>query len=284
MKKISVIGLWRDSSSYIDRTLSQLDDLLSIPNFDFSFYFYENDSIDNTKDIIQKWKNNKNCTTVHEILKTPKYGSVTTVNRLILLSIYRNKLHDMISNDHSDLTLMIDTDIIFSKDHFLHLYDKISELNSAMVCSNTRQIGIRDCISDPPSSEDSFYDVFALRDKYSNYCLYFSDCPVPLQDDREKWFRNIPVKINAGFSGFSLIKTSILQQCRWSTCGHSEHINFCTQVREYGDIHIIPDCKTITKIDISTVTDEAYNQVKIQQRKILLNMNKVYNTSIKHTL
>ena len=46
-EKISVYALWRDSESHIHRTLNQLEDLEKL-GFDFEYFFYENDSKDNT--------------------------------------------------------------------------------------------------------------------------------------------------------------------------------------------------------------------------------------------
>ena len=44
---IAVYALWRDSQSHIQRTLNQFEDLESL-DFNFEYYFYENDSKDDT--------------------------------------------------------------------------------------------------------------------------------------------------------------------------------------------------------------------------------------------
>jgi len=55
-KKVSVFSLWRDSESYIQRTLKQLESLeQNNPEILFSYFFYENDSVDNTVSILQDW-------------------------------------------------------------------------------------------------------------------------------------------------------------------------------------------------------------------------------------
>jgi Cryptococcal mannosyltransferase 1 len=280
---ISVIGLWRDAGKYIERTLKQLENLLKLNEFNFTFYFYENDSTDNTKSVLESWCKNKSATLLSEHLSLPKYGSVEDVNRLILLSLYRNKLKRMMSQEKSDLTLMIDTDIIFTSNDFLDLFNNMKSLDATMVCANVRQYGIKDCLMDQ-DIKDSFYDVFALRDRYNNNCIYFADCPMVLADDRALWINNKPVRINSGFSGFSLIKTQVLQQCNWSTCQHSEHVNFCTEVLRYGDIYIIPSCKPISIIDTSTITPAIYERVKQQQKAILKHKNDNYLLSLQTNL
>ena len=52
--KITVFSLWRDSESYIDKALSQAK-ALEANNKDvkFEYYFYENDSKDDTKAILE---------------------------------------------------------------------------------------------------------------------------------------------------------------------------------------------------------------------------------------
>jgi Fe2+ or Zn2+ uptake regulation protein len=58
-KKVSVFCLWRDSEKTIYKTLKQLENLESIEGFEFSYFFYENDSKDNTVKIIEEWLLNR---------------------------------------------------------------------------------------------------------------------------------------------------------------------------------------------------------------------------------
>lgn len=276
--KISVLGLWRDSEPIINRTLSVLEDLNKAGDFDF--YFYENDSIDDTKLILTKWLENKRGALLNENIKAPKFGSVPNIERLILLSYYRNKVKTLISNTNSDYTLLIDTDINFNIEHFNILYNFITKLNCAMVVANTRQHQISDLMSN--KTTDSFYDVFALRDIFNNNGLYFTDCPFILHHNREAWINNQPIKILSGFGGFSLIRTDILKQqnCFWSTCGHSEHVNFCYNINRYGDIYMIPSCKPTTDINLSSINLEACSNIAASQKEKINQINQIFNLSI----
>ena len=280
--KISVLGLWRDSTSVIERTLGSLDELNR--SGDFDFYFYENDSTDNTKNILEAWLKTKQGNLLSETIKAPKFGSVPDIERLILLSYYRNKAKTLLSNSNSEYTLLIDTDIRFDITHFNILYESIIKLNCAMVVANTRQHQIADLMNS--KTIDSFYDVFALRDTFNNTGLYFTDCPFILNEDREQWSKNKPVKIHSGFSGFSLIKTNILQKhsCLWSTCGHSEHVNFCSNVLQYGNIYIIPECKPKTDINLSSINLDACKQIAINQKNRIQQINQIYTLSITQEL
>jgi len=275
MDKISTIGLFRDSSTNIKNTLDSLDDLkkICLP----SFYFYENDSVDDTKNIIKQWISDHDGDLLSENLGAPKYGSVIDINRFVFLSYYRNKARDLIKNTESEFTILFDTDILFDNNHINLLLTAIKSLDCAMVVSNTRQ-DIPDLMLD--ETPDSFYDVLPIRDLYNNSGLYFTDCPLVLDADREKWQAKVPVKINAGFSGLAIIKTEILKKCKWSTSGLVEHINFCSEVLEYNDIYIIPESKPRVILDIKTLPIHRFKESAIQQKQIYQNINMIYNTSI----
>lgn len=283
MLRISVYGLWRDAEKYINRSLSCLHSLLDIKDTSFSFSFYENDSTDNTRSILKQWcgeGDNRNL--IYEDLGFPKFGSVPDIERLILLSHYRNKFHNLFSKDTSDYSLLLDTDIIFNKDHFLTLLDHIERLKAVAVIANTRQKDIPDLMLD--KTTDSFYDVFCLRDRFFNNGLYFTDCPFIMNEDRESWESDQPVEILSGFSGFCLAKTEYLKDCRWSTCSQSEHVNFFLQLQKYGKIFLVPSCKPYTEIDISKISIESCKNIAKQQLQMINQINHIFRLSTQDQL
>lgn len=274
--RLAILGLWRDSEAYINTTLQSLENLKEI--CDPEFYFYENDSVDNTYDILSDWMLNKKGKLISEKLNAPKFGSVPNIERLILLSYYRNKSKELISNYDGLYTLLLDTDIKFNNDHLLDLISNIEKTKAVMMSSNTRQHQISDLMFNKTS--DSFYDVFALRDNYHNNGLYFTDCPFVLHSDRSLWEDNIPVKVKSAFSGFSLVKTQPLKQSNWSTCLHSEHVNFCVDICRFGDLFISPSCKTQTDINLASINLDACKNIAEQQIKFVDQLNQIYSTSI----
>lgn len=274
--KLAVLGLWRDSENYINSTLKALSDLKEI--CDPEFYFYENDSIDNTYQILSDWMFNKTGQLISENIKAPKFGSVPNIERLILLSYYRNKVKTLLTNYDNIYVLLIDTDIKFNNSHLLDLINNMEKTNAVMVSSNTRQNQIPDLMFSKTS--DSFYDVFAMRDRYHNNGLYFTDCPFVLQSDRLLWQELSPVKTQSSFGGFALVKTHALKQSNWSTCLHSEHINFCSDIAKFGDIYISPSCKTQTDINLSSINLEACQKIADQQIDFVHQLNYFYSTSI----
>jgi len=285
--KISVLGLWRDSANHAQRTLDNLGNIVADnPNINFEFFFYENDSMDNTKEILENWIKNYNGKIFSEQLGFPKFGSVIDVTRLVLLSYYRNKLKELcLSQLRSDYTLLIDTDIVFDNSHFKILMNNILNLNAAMVVANTRQNTFGDLMYN--ESNDTFYDAAAFKDRYNQDAIYFTDCPLVLSQDRASWKHDKPVKIGSGFSGFSLIKTEILKKCKWSVVGNMqnvEHVNFCYEVNNYGDIFIIPSCKPFTQLNKNTLNIPVIKEYALAQIEKINNINQIYITSISSKL
>lgn len=273
--KLSVLGIWRDSESYIYDTLQSLENLQE--KYDVDYYFYENDSQDNTKHILADWLSKKKGKLVSESLDKRKYGSVIDIERFKLLANYRNKIKQiLLDNTQSSITLLLDTDISFNNQDISYLVNALSE-DVAMSVANTRQ-DIPDLMLQ--ESDDSFYDVLPIRDTYNNSGLYFTDCPLLLNSDRKLWKNNENVIVNAAFSGVSIIKTRVLSHSFWSTTGYSEHINFCTDVRKSGDITIVPNSKPRVKLDISSLPIANFQNAANQQKQIYQYLNQAHVESL----
>jgi hypothetical protein len=275
--KISVFSLFRDSEKVLEDALSRFSRLLDIDKLDVEFFFYENDSKDDTRSIITDWFKDKPGKFFYEDVNTPKFGSVSDVYRLVLLSYYRNKLKELAGEVSSDYCLLVDSDIIYDNTHVELLIEE-SRNDWVMVTPNIRQYQIEDFMLG--EAEDSFYDTFAMRDIYFNNVLYFTDCPLILNADRELWKDGKPVEVCSAFGGLALAKSDAYNKSRWSTSGHSEHINFCTELRRFGKICIIPNCKPKTEIDLSSINMGAVKDIAERQISTLNSLNGIYNASI----
>lgn len=274
--KLAVLGIWRDAEKYIDRTLQCLDNLKDIS--DPEFYFYENDSIDNTKNILSDWILKYRGKLISENLNLPKYGSVVDVNRFVLLAKYRNKIRKiLLSESDADLILLLDTDILFNVQDIEHLIKALSNQDIAMSVANTRQ-DIPDLMM--KRTKDSFYDVLPIRDIYNNSGLYFTDCPLLMNKDRELWNNNENVPVNAAFSGVSIIRKTALKNSEWSTTGYVEHINFCYDVQKNGKIVIVPNSKPKVSLDISSLPVKDFQNSANQQKQIYEYLNQTYINSL----
>jgi len=273
---ISVFALFRDSQNTIYDSLDRLNNLNDIENVDFDFFFYENDSKDNTRQILKDWIQDKPVKLFYEDVNTPRFGSVPDLYRLVLLSYYRNKLKEMAGPVQSDYCLLIDSDILFDNTHVEMLIDEIKK-GWVMVTPNTRQYQIKDLMFD--KSEDSFYDTFATRDIYFNNVMSFTDCPLILNDDRGRWFADQPVEVASAFGGLALVNSNAYNQSKWSTHGWSEHVNFCSELRRFGQICILPTCKPKSTIDLNTVHMPSVINIAQQNISLMNSVNNVYTVS-----
>lgn len=255
---IAVYSLWRDSEPHIKRTLSQLEDLESL-DYDFEYYFYENDSKDNTVRILRDWLSNRKGNLLSEKLNAKKFGSVTDVERMEFLCECRNKCKNLLKDSTSEYTILIDSDIYFSKENLQQHIKTIESIEDAvMITPNVRQ-NIPDFIFN--KTDDSYYDVYPFFDMAQNRGLYFTDCPFKNGADRMRWIFGKPIKCLSAFGGFVLIKTKILKEVSWSTKGECDHVEFCLSVNRYGSIYIDPQNKVKTVIDLSKLNLENCKQI-----------------------
>ncbi|MCP4923839.1 MAG: glycosyltransferase family 2 protein, partial [bacterium] len=138
-EKICVYALWRDSEPHLERTLEQLEDLERL-DFDFEYFFYENDSQDNTVAILKTWLQSRKGQFKHENLGARKFGSTMEPQRMELLADCRNKCKDLLCDAESQYTLLLDSDIIFNKENLLAHLEAIKSLDDCvMVTPNVRQ-------------------------------------------------------------------------------------------------------------------------------------------------
>ncbi len=262
-KKISVFCIWRDSEPYVYKTLKQLEDLESLDGFEFSFYFYENDSKDNTVKILENWISNRSGNFLSEKLNFTKFNSTTDPERMKFLCQCRNKCKELASENKTDYSLLIDSDIEFNSNNFLLQLNDLLNLDSAvMVTANVRQ-KIPDLTFN--GSSDSYYDVYAFRDKYGSNGIYFSDCPSYIHDDQLRWKLSLPIITMSSFGGFALIKSNIFNKVRWLADIHCDHVNMCYDISRYGVIYLNPRSKVFVDVGVDKINLE--NCIKIAQNQ-----------------
>jgi hypothetical protein len=263
-ERIAIYSLWRDSEPHINRTLGQLEDLESL-DIDFEYYFYENDSIDNTEDILRKWISTRKGKFLSEKLSAPKFGSVTDVERMQRLCSYRNKCKDLLEDSESKYTLLIDSDVIFSKENLLKHLEVIKTLPDCVLLTPNIRQNIPDLVWG--MSEDTYYDVYPLFDSDGQGGIYFSDCPLKNGIDKMKWSLGVPVKCFSAFGGFALTYTNILKQVKWSTSGLCDHVEFCAALNKFGSIYIDPRNKVKVNLLVSEYDLKGFNNAAKAQRQ-----------------
>lgn len=263
---ISVFCIWRDSEKHIYKTLKQLEDLESLKDFNFSFYFYENDSIDNTASILKKWVDLRNGAFLSETFNTKKFGSVVDVERMKLLCECRNKCKDLAGENLSDYSLILDSDIEFSKENFLLQINAFKNCeNAVMITPNVRQ-NIPDYTFG--LSSDSYYDVYSFRDRHGNVGVYFSDCPSYKKQDQFDWKIGKPIKCMSAFGGFAILKSDAFNKVKWSADANCDHVNMCFDLSAYGNIYCIPRSKVYVDVGIDKINVDSCLKIALQQKKI----------------
>ena len=166
--------MFRDSEGYLLETLRSLEDMESATEgFSFEYFFYENDSVDNTVDLVNDWIGLKNGRFLSEKLDKPKFSQSTAVQRQIDMTHYRNRMLDNAKPLKSDYTLILDSDVIFPPDLINKYLDRFDE-DVAMITPNVLQ-NIKCQMFD--EQKDSYYDSFALVDNYNNQGMTWTSNP-----------------------------------------------------------------------------------------------------------
>lgn len=265
VKTINVYALFRNSEKHIARTLEQFANLTSLPKLEFNFFFYENDSRDNTLSILQDWCKLFNGKVLSETLNAPSFGSVESEERVALLSYYRNKNKSMGADTYSDYSLVIDTDLTWCNSDFNALLDFMEEnQNYVLAASNCRQ-PLKDLVFN--ESEDSHYDTYAFRDKIGLKGVYFADTPFYRKEDKERFQKFLPVEVNSAFGGFALFDSVPFNEEKWASFGDSEHVALCGALRSWGRIAVVPTSRPFSEIDLSTLNMENCKKIGLQQRE-----------------
>ena len=111
MNKVNVFMCLRNNENSLDKTFTMLEKLKEINNnYKFYFYIYENDSIDNTKNIIRSFYDFNNGKCKFEILDKVQWNSDNkNHDRITDMSLYRNKMKTLCTNwEHSEYSIILD--------------------------------------------------------------------------------------------------------------------------------------------------------------------------------
>ena len=138
----------------------------------------------------------------------------------------------------------------------------------AMITPNVLQ-NIKCQMSD--GARESYYDSFALIDRFSNHGMTWSANPFFNTEDRSRWEMGLPVEVKSAFGGCPMIKSEVLNKVEWSTDGGCEHWNFCRDVSSYGKIIVTPGIKVrvcLSDSVIESISPDQMRSVVYHQRQI----------------
>lgn len=254
--------MFRDSEGYLKSTLDRLEALEAhSSNFSFEYFFYENDSQDNTVRILDEWMQTRRGFLVSEKLDRPKFNHSTESERQIFMTDYRNRLLHSCQPLLSDFAIILDSDIMFEpsliEDYMPYMTEDV-----AMATPNILQ-NIKCKMFD--SSKDSYYDSWALIDSNGHMGMTWSSNPFYNVKDRDNWDNGNPVVVKSAFGGCPIIKSEVLNKIRWATRGGCEHWHFCQMASEFGKVIAIPNI--IVRAEVPDVLSFPQETTLISQQK-----------------
>lgn len=258
--RISIFSLFRDSEDYIKRALKQFEDLESNTDAEFSYFFYENDSIDKTPSILKKWMKKRSGALKCDKINNQSFGSDLRPERMIHLAKCRNEMQSLDESKDSDFSLIIDSDIIFDK-NLVNDFLKFTDLNFSMLTSNIRQNV--PCKMGSGKS-DSYYDSSILFDKDGIPCMTWSYNPFYNNEDRSRFEEGEPVAVSSAFGSCAFVPTNYFHKVKWNSNGESEHLSLCRSLNKYGKIFVIPTIQPRVEVENQNFP-QANDVVRIQK-------------------
>ena len=113
MKKSRVVvcGLARDVSPYLPHLINLIETLGSM-FMDYQIVIYENDSTDNTLEILETWADsNKKIHVLTDHLGDKKWGPVKDIDRTMKMAEYRNKYLNFTKDKYTDWDYIVVLDL-----------------------------------------------------------------------------------------------------------------------------------------------------------------------------
>lgn len=236
---VIIVGLTKDSSTYISKTINRIEELSK--NFkSYRVILYENDSRDNTKQILNNWKQSNNNVVIlsgninrHSAVN---YGPLST-ERFKIMAEYRNKcVQEMNKKEYDpfDYVIMLDVDL---KDWDIQgIIDSFSKRDRwDMVFS----FGV--------INKNAYWDTLAYRDNYHTDTLRDSKQRKSLH---KKLYghkgKNTLIPALSGFGGLAIYKKEIFKYCNYDGSNDCEHISLheCMRNKGYTKIFLNPKMKT----------------------------------------
>lgn len=218
---VNVFMCCRDNERDLGVTLSRLKTMERDMFWcDFKYYVLENDSADDTPNLIKDFFAHSSGNYECIVLDKEKHASVASVNRMRDMADYRNQMKELCTEwSGSNYSFIVDSGVNFDTDT-MDRQIKYMEKNPDVAMVTPYGL---------IQTSDTYYDNFAYRN---------------LQDTRDFDPPSMekPFEANSAFCGFVCIRTPILERCNWDmvdgdTC---EHVSFCKQVRKHGKIMIDP--------------------------------------------
>ena len=139
--RIGLLSTLRDESQALPRFLSLLEALEADPRVERLFCsFYENDSSDNTPEILDSWLKNRSGVLQSERLGIPRLRGRET-SRTMLMAEARNKALAGFADECLDWLVVIDADLYSKPSHLWELIGVLKrDRGVAMACASSTKL------------------------------------------------------------------------------------------------------------------------------------------------
>ena len=222
--RVSVVMLFRNNSLYIPDFSAMCTWMeRECASIQFEYYFYENDSTDDTVHKLHTFMRNRTGRIFSEQLNKPTQEGID-LRRGEYMATLRNRTKQLHGRLHTEATLLLDTNLLFTPytlQQLLACYHR----NLMITAFTTTQ------------ASPHYYDTLALR--FPGWCVtghHNNLCPFEgchkCQQDAVKIGRT-PLQVESAFGGMALLSTALYMACDWGP-DICEHYHFCEQVRHRG--------------------------------------------------
>ncbi len=227
-QNIAIVGLARNIEKYLIKNLAEIDDLSGLFK-SCKYFIYENDSIDNTKNILQTWSfTGSNKTIDSEQLNAEYLPNSTSNKRTNTLAYGRNKCLNFVKK-HQDIDYVIVIDLDFSsifRDGLLNSFGWLSLVNYASAIAGFSFILKKEIVEDIEYTLIDNYDSWAYRHNW------WSDTFSVDSYNNMSWFNQwIPIvgspifAVNSAFGGCCIYRRDFYIQGLYE--GYDcEHVTF----------------------------------------------------------
>jgi len=270
VKKITFMGILRNSENYLNNFFFKMADVIErIYDVEFEYYFLENNSIDNTRNVLIDWIQDKQGRVFLSNDKSDYEKTTHGINhsRTKYLGDLRNKLVNNVGQLNSKWTFIVDSDIFFSAKNIEEFFECKPKSNGyCMVSPYTEELFNKSVIAkeDRQDIKDNallsinhYFDTFALFDKDRK--SFYPNCPFAkckmcqkkaLGTDRTRISEDEKVvEVSSCGGGIFLISSDALndRRIRWSSYSYEtnmdlslcEHVTFCDRLKTITEKKIV---------------------------------------------
>lgn len=305
VRHIAVCMLFRNNADYIRKYLRKALNKLesTYPSVTFSYFAFENDSIDDTIQSLEELAEGRCKIFSHKLVFDNNEFVGRAFSRVKRMETIRNMFLDHLKNEPefvaADWCLFIDDDIYFEMDVLELLFSTVrpDDNGVSMMTCNTIETIWGNTLN-ALHTYNHYYDLFAFVDSKNRTSLDFcvlenctneccckkrpSNVVIPKHDD--------VVDVRSAWGGFVLIRGSVFkhQQVSWAALQYDtesvcEHVYFCDMVRALSGRVVL--CQPVTcymhknkfaKFVVSTTVDtEGFVDKIISNIQHILKLNTV---------